>query len=320
MGVNKIVISVIMAVYNCEEYLSEAIESILEQTCRDFEFIIIDDGSIDGSAEIIKDACNRDPRIRASYQENVGLTKSLNRAVDLAEGQFIARMDADDISLPNRLERQLEFMYDNPTIGCVGTWAYRIYGKNKNHRVNEWRVPEESEMINEFHRKGLGAAMIHPTILMRRELLTDVGGYDESIICAQDYELWCRLGKMTQLANIPEVHLLYRLRAESVTVDKRALQIETSVRIASKHFGVIDPLEEGSHIGFCAESRISFLERWAEEAWSSRNRSTSIRILYEAVLMDSMSFRTVNCFARKRLLRIWKRIKGRVGACFSEIR
>ena len=115
-------VSVLMAVYNAEKYLTEAVESILVQTFADFEFLIIDDGSVDGSAAILEDYAESDERVKVIHNsENLGLTKSLNIGLKLTQGKFIARIDADDVAVPERFEKQITFMDDHPDIGVCGS-------------------------------------------------------------------------------------------------------------------------------------------------------------------------------------------------------
>ncbi|HAS7841575.1 TPA: glycosyltransferase family 2 protein, partial [Vibrio cholerae] len=133
-------ISVVMSVYNGEKYLGEAIDSILKQTFSDFEFIIINDGSTDKTLEIIKSYMKKDDRIVLVSRENKGLIVSLNEGLDLAKGQYIARMDADDISIKSRFEKQIEFLDSNPDIGVCGTWV-EVFGENI--KSKKWKMPTQ---------------------------------------------------------------------------------------------------------------------------------------------------------------------------------
>lgn len=136
-------VSVVMSVYNGEKYLPETIDSILNQTFKDFEFIIINDGSTDKTAKIL--TSYDDPRIRIFNQENMGLTKSLNRAISLAKGEYIARMDADDISYPERLKKQVDYLNKNPDIGLVGSKYIRI--DKRGRKIDEINVPIGTDNI-----------------------------------------------------------------------------------------------------------------------------------------------------------------------------
>jgi len=192
-------VTVLMSVYNGEKYLKESIESILSQTFENFEFIIIDDGSLDDSNNLIKRY--KDPRIRLiENRKNIGLTKSLNIGIKEAKGKYIARQDADDQSLPRRLEIQLTFMKNNPEIGISGTWVkYLINGKHlirktdlNHNKIKSWLLFEP--IIN------------HPTFIIRRLYINNNHDfYDENFIFSQDYELLCKRSQDFKLANIGKV-------------------------------------------------------------------------------------------------------------------
>ena len=179
-------VSVIMAVYNGEKYLNTSIESILNQTLKNFEFIIVDDGSEDKTPEIITGYAKKDRRIRIFRNPiNIGLTKSLNRAIKISKGEFIARIDVDDIALPKRLEIQLNFLLRNPD--------YAFCGCNGILKQNGQKVLNYFE--NDEIRKNLIVknCFSHPTIFIRKNIFERYGYYNEKYLYAQDYELWCRL-------------------------------------------------------------------------------------------------------------------------------
>lgn len=207
-------ISVIMSVYNSEKYLVEAIDSIINQTFTDFEFIIINDASTDGSLRLIK--MYTDPRIVLVENElNLGLTKSLNQGLRIAKGKYIARMDADDISLPKRLETQFRFMEQNPDIGLCGSWI-ECFGKEKKTFV--WKFPQKHNEITAC--LFFIVVFAHPTMIIRNGIQELI--YNEEFQVAQDYELWHRLLKIMKGANLPDVLLRYRL----VDTSTGALQSE----------------------------------------------------------------------------------------------
>lgn len=200
-------VSVIMPVYNGQKYLAEAIESILAQTFTDFEFIIVDDGSHDGSAEIIRAYEKRDERIRfIQLEANEGQANVRNRATALADGDFIASMDCDDVCLPQRLQKQVDYLRRHPTIGVLGAGAQAVAEDLK--PLYPFDLPQRHALIafNLF----VGSFFIHPTVMMRRELLESVGGYEPFRRTAIDVELWSRLMWRTRFVNLPETLLLYR--------------------------------------------------------------------------------------------------------------
>ena len=203
-------VTVVMSVYNGQRFLREAIESILGQTCRDFEFVLIDDGSTDETATII--ASYRDPRIRmVRHSRNAGLAASLNEGFALASGRYIARMDADDVSRPERLASQICFMDAQPSVGACGTWV-EVAGEGMQQR---WEYPATHNAIHA--RLLFDCSMAHPTVMFNRSRLHKARlSYDSTYPCAQDYELWCRAVHGLTLANIPAVLLTRRLHASQV--------------------------------------------------------------------------------------------------------
>jgi glycosyltransferase involved in cell wall biosynthesis len=207
-------ISVIMSVYNCDKYVREAILSILDQSFSDFEFIIINDGSTDKSREIIESI--KDERVILINNQNKGLTKSLNEAVKLSKGEFIARMDADDISLKDRFEKQINFLNLNLDISMCGAWADFIdadenFLKTYKRPITDKEIKKKIIFHNPF---------IHSTVMIRKEIFSKVGLYNESFRFAQDYELWTRVVSKFKTANLSEVLLKYRVLNESITKSK----------------------------------------------------------------------------------------------------
>ena len=208
-------ISIVMAVHNGEAYLREAVESMLHQTVTDFEFIIVDDGSTDRSAEII--GSYGDERIHLTRQDNMGLSRSLNRGLDLARAPYIARMDADDISLPTRLEKQLAFMEVHRDIDVLGTWA-ETFG---DRAPTAWKFPTDPKVIQcemLFH-----SVLVHPSVLIRRKAIEQHNlRYDPQVPYAQDFDLWHRAAAELRYANLPEVLIRYRIReTNSDRVERR---------------------------------------------------------------------------------------------------
>ncbi len=211
--IETINISVIMPVFNAESYLCEAIESILRQTYKDFEFIIVNDGSTDNSKSIIEEYSKKDSRIVCINNDNKGISLSLNDGILQAKGKYIARMDADDISHADRLKKQFTYMEAHPHVGVCGAWA-KLFGDVKKKKVKKHPVDH-----NKLVAKLLfSVCFIHPTVMMRKELLLSTNNlYDPTFTSAQDYDLWERLYKHTTFSNIPEVLLDYRVSKSSVS-------------------------------------------------------------------------------------------------------
>lgn len=193
--------------------MREAIDSILNQTFRDFEFLIINDGSRDASRDII--LSYRDPRIRLIDNEvNEGLTISLNKGLHLARGKYIARMDADDISLPERLGKQVAFIEANPDYGAVGCWGHFI--DESGTPFQEIRMAADFELI--LAGIFFGNQMMHSSVLMDKDFINEIGGYNTMFQKAQDYELWFRvIGHDKKVANLTEFLHRYRSHDENIT-------------------------------------------------------------------------------------------------------
>lgn len=202
-------VSVIMSVYNGEKYLREAIDSILNQTFTDFEFIIINDGSTDGTREILESYS--DPRVRLFHQENIGLTRSLNRALKLARGEYIARQDADDISLAKRLETQLKYFDADPSLTLCAS-RFRVIDENGN--FIGCIHPTVSDKLLQWHLLSwhllFGNQIGHASVMVKKEALLKLDGYALSVKRAQDYELWSRMSFTCKMIVIPDVLFYWR--------------------------------------------------------------------------------------------------------------
>jgi len=214
-------VSVVMSVYNGESFLLRAVDSILAQTFGDFEFIVINDGSTDGTRDILE-SCD-DARLRVVHQENIGLTCSLNKGIRLARGEYIARMDADDVSLPDRLAREVEALDRDDEIGVVDA-AARWVGDGKDE------VLRRSEAFACMPAALLCSNPItHGNAMIRKRALLDVGGYDEFFRYSQDHDLWLRMawtGHRFHL--VPEVLYEFRNHAASITQSKQDQQLAFS--------------------------------------------------------------------------------------------
>jgi glycosyltransferase involved in cell wall biosynthesis len=225
----NILVSVVFSVYNAQKYLDESIKSILSQTYTNFEFIIIDDGSTDNSLMIIKKYMKLDNRIVVISRKNKGLPFSLNEGIEKSSGKYIVRMDADDISLPNRFERQIDYMEKNENVGVCGT-AIESFGDNIKARKKF--LPE---LDNELKTRLLfSTAFAHPTAIIRKSILDKNNiTYKEGYKFAQDYRLWVDLSSHTAFANIQEVLLKYR-----VTVDSNSKLAESRDRKEERYLVV----------------------------------------------------------------------------------
>lgn len=219
-------ISVILPVFNEEKYINEAIESILNQSHKNFEFIIINDGSTDRTKEIIEKYCLVDSRIVLVNQSNKGLVASLNRALSLSKGTYIARMDHDDISMPARLKLQFQYMETHPEIGICGTWIER-FGDSRG--LVRYHLKHEQIIIDMF----FGACpIVHPTVMFRRKILIDNNlKYDPEYETQEDFDMWVRCSRFTKLCNLNKILLKYRSSVNQMSKKARYLKAESFFKL-----------------------------------------------------------------------------------------
>jgi glycosyltransferase involved in cell wall biosynthesis len=235
-------VSILMPVYNAEKHLAEAIESILNQSFTDFEFLIINDGSTDRSEDIILSFS--DPRIRYIKNEsNLKLIKILNKGIQLCTGKYIVRMDADDISHPERIQKQVEFMESNPEIGICGSW-FETFGNVENKVVKYKESHDEimTRMLYQCH-------FCHPSIIIRSEIFEDSEMYfDENYPHAEDYDFYLKASKKWKFHNLQEVLLKYRIHGESVSNKNRSIQIENSLKIKKRFFSELNTIASNEEL------------------------------------------------------------------------
>ncbi|MDY2699364.1 MAG: glycosyltransferase family 2 protein [Lachnospiraceae bacterium] len=206
---NKPLISVIMAVYNEEKYIEKSLHSILNQTLQDFEIIIFDDCSTDKTVQIINNI--QDERIHLyKNSENQGLTKNLNQGLRLAQGQYIARMDGDDFSLPTRFEKQIDYFQHHPDVMLISCWA-QDFGES----MLRWKLRENSEELKT--RMLVKPVFAHPGFMMKKELIEKGYFYDESFRTAQDYEFASRVAYQYEIGIVQEILLFYRVHKKQIS-------------------------------------------------------------------------------------------------------
>lgn len=202
-------VSVLLSVFNGAATVARAVESIQQQTFGDWELIAVDDGSTDESASILEGLAEHDARIRVMRNDrNRGLAASLNVAFRASQGALLARMDADDVSLPRRFAQEVAYLAAHPDIAVVGGAAEVIGGDGTIMQ----RPTQHAEMVAAIYARN---PLIHPSVMMRREVLEQLGGYDESFRRAQDYDLWLRAHSRFRFANLDEAVIRYTLPAQS---------------------------------------------------------------------------------------------------------
>lgn len=208
-----------MPVYNGGAYLPPAVKSVLAQTLADFELIIIDDGSTDNSRETLESFAEKDARIRLFSQPNRGVTASLNRALGKARGKYLARMDSDDICVEDRFALQATALETRPELGVLGGAALLIDERG------EFIAKQSYPRLRDKERLLRGSLLCHPAVMGRAELFRAAGGYREYYKYCEDYDLWLRLSRLTEIDNLPDTLLHYRMHGGNVTSKHAAAQL-----------------------------------------------------------------------------------------------
>lgn len=286
---NAPTISVLMPVYNAGPYLAEATQSILNQTFQNFEFIIVNDGSTDDSLDILRLFTGRDGRIILVDRPNGGYSSALNQALELARGEFVARMDADDFSFPTRFARQIEYLKQH--LNCVAVGAKALMVDQEGDSLSVIDSPSDHETIDREHLKAIGGQILHPSVMIRREALKEIGGYRTNFEPAEDLDLFLRLAEMGVLANLTEILIKYRVHPTCVSVTRRKLQLRNS------NLAVCDAyLRRG--LALPSELALKKDEELPKETMLS---STDHRNYYARIAIESGFLKT----ARKHARRIW---------------
>jgi len=220
-------LSVVLPAYNAEAYLEPAVRSVLQQSFREFELIVIDDGSTDRTGDLLGNFDDRRLRV-IRHGRNAGLIAGLNEGIGASRGRYIARMDADDICEPSRFQRQIDCLETNPEIGVLGT-AIRVIDEQGRPGAAfvmpvtptdvEWAMP-------------ILCPLAHPSVMMRTELVKRAEGYSPAALHAEDYDLWCRLSRLTQVANLREPLVSVRKHAASVTSALRHAHLDAAAMVA----------------------------------------------------------------------------------------
>lgn len=229
--VDQPLVSVILPVYNAEKHVAEAVQSILDQTYKNFELILIDDCSTDKSFETLQSF--KDPRIKLHRNEkNQKLIYTLNKAIQLSSGEYIARMDADDISLPTRLQQQVEYLQKFKDVAVLGSQIQFIDENGVKKGKPLICVTDSARIKWRFH---FGNCMNHPTVMFRKSIVDRSDFYDPEYVHAEDYELWLRLSRKYAFDNLPQVLLKYRVHSGSVSYQHSEKQVESTCRALAVH-------------------------------------------------------------------------------------
>ncbi|BCW98659.1 MAG: hypothetical protein KatS3mg024_1486 [Armatimonadota bacterium] len=224
-------VSVIMAAHNAGRFVAEAVESILRQTTPDWELIVVDDASTDDTPEVLRRF--DDPRISIlRNDENSGPAVSRNRALQAAQGEYVAILDADDVALPQRLEKQVRFLDGHGEVSAVGSWAEKI---DETGRVLEhWKTPIHPAQLDFVMTHT--CPLLHPSATARTDAVRSIGGYDPAYPCAQDYDLWVRLALQGHgFACVPEILIRYRSSPGQISTARRAEQARYATRAAERY-------------------------------------------------------------------------------------
>lgn len=284
-------VSVILPVFNGDKYLSFAIESILSQSFKDFELIILNDGSTDSSLPVIKSFASQDPRVVVVDRENRGLVASLNEGLRLAKAELIARMDADDICLENRFLKQVNYLNLNPNCVAVGCKILLIDPDGlpimeMSHHLNH-------ADIDAGNMSGCGSFIAHPAVMMRRKAVLDVGGYRDEFRQAQDVDLFLRLAEVGRLSNLSQVLLNYRQHLNSVGYAHSQAQMRCARNAAIKacHRRKL-PIPPGllrEDTGGTIQNVADVHRKWAWWSLSGGNVATARKHLMEAFHFEPFS-------------------------------
>lgn len=247
-------VSVITPAYNAEKYIAKTIESILSQTYKNFEYIIVDDASTDSTWDIIQEYANKDSRIKAFKNENnLYIAGNRNKGLDKASGKYIVWQDADDISLPIRIEIQVKFMENNPQVGICGAFLQSFEG-DKDMDIRKYPLDDKTLRKNIFRYSPVA----QPAAIIRKKTLDEVGKYDLSTPPAEDIDMSFRIGKNYKFANIPEVLIRYREHPDSATFKKLRTQIKSTLKTRRKYAGDGYEMSLVDHLAFVATWFVQF--------------------------------------------------------------
>lgn len=288
-------LSVLMPVYNGGRYVKQAIESILAQEYGSFRLFVVDDGSTDGTLDVLKSCAADDDRVAITSRPRTGYVVALNEMLKQVPGRYVARMDADDIAEPSRFAKQVAYLDSHP--GCVALGTRVLLIDPDDLPIGATTVPTEHEPILERMLRGT-TTLAHPSVMMRTEAVRAVGGYNPDYYTAEDYDLWLRLSEVGQLACLPEPLLRYRQHPASITLSKRREQVEVKRRIWREYIARKGYQLADSHFRASADYAAALHQRWAADALQNRYYRTARKHSLRNLKHHPTTFAAWSLFAR----------------------
>lgn len=289
-------VSVVMPVYNAAPYLAQAVESVLDQSFKNFEFLIHDDGSSDASWRILVSYAERDARISLSRSENRGIPATVNFLMGRVRGDLIARMDADDICPLDRFAIQVHRFDEDPCLSVLGGSALLVDEGDRPIMIHT--PPLSHSDIDDLNMRGV-VAIQQSAVMMRHSDFLRAGGYNDNFPVAEDHDLWLRMAEIGKLQNLPDVLIKYRIHNKSISGRKRDLQRDMCLQACQEAWarrGVSAPFEYSDwRMDDTRASRLKFYLRYAWQAWSSGYRSTWRHYALKAVRLAPASLDAWKC-------------------------
>ncbi len=290
---NSPLVTVLMPVYNGEKYLREAIDSILNQTFSNFEFLIINDGSTDNSENIILSyADSRIQYIKNEY--NLKLIATLNNGIELAKGKYIVRMDADDVSIPSRIEKQVAFMERNEDVGICGSW-FTAFG-DVQESVFKYKELHDEIVFKMFYQ----CHFCHPSLIIRKIVFEDIEiPFNRKFIHAEDYELYFRLSTKCKFHNLQDSLVKYRIHSSSVSRQNQMIQLEHSLQIRKMFFSLVG-IE-------CSQEELIAFEALNHQDYKAVSISSeNVQVFLESMLKGNHQKKVFDIsFLEKELKSVW---------------
>jgi glycosyltransferase involved in cell wall biosynthesis len=296
-------VAVLMTAYNAERYIAAAVQSVLDQTFAEFELVVVDDGSTDGTLRLLQDFARRDPRVRIISRPNTGLTGALNDGLATIRSPLVARMDADDLCLPNRLELQVRYMREHPECVLLGCQTELIDPHGLHIGYAHWATDHET--IDAELLRGIGGTVPHPGAIMRRDAVVAVGAYRDQYNNSEDLDLWLRLAERGRVANLPDVLLRYRRHYDSVCHNKFENQRRIKRSIVSEAYqrrGLTMPADWKLEV-WQPKDRLEQILQWGWIALNRGHRSGARRHAWDALRyapLSKESWRLMYCALRGR--------------------